>query len=124
MFGADPPQYPPGYDPRTVETKANIKFNLGDVEGAQMAYQQALLDWVDDAREASSGDADPATPMGQAIADLWISFANLNRKANKVGAGAQLVAISFISLRDLLALSNTLMLFVTSFLTPLFCSFS
>ena len=74
-------QYPPGYDPRTVESTANIKYNLGDIEGAQMAYQQALLDWVDHAREATDADA---ADMAQAVADLWIGFANLNRKANKV----------------------------------------
>ena len=45
-----------------------------------MVYQQALLDWVDDARESSSADTEG---MKRAVADLWINFAALNRKANR-----------------------------------------
>ena len=56
---SDPaPRYPPGHDPRTVESSADIKFNLGDIDGAKMVYQQALLDWVDDARESASADTE------------------------------------------------------------------
>ena len=74
------PQYPPGHDPRTVESSADIKYNLGDIDGAKMVYQQALLDWVDDARESSSADTEG---MKRAVADLWINFAALNRKASR-----------------------------------------
>jgi len=74
------PQYPPGHDPRTVESSADIKYNLGDIDGAKMVYQQALLDWVDDARESSSANTEG---MKRAVADLWIDFAALNRKSNR-----------------------------------------
>jgi len=45
-----------------------------------MVYQQALLDWVDDARESASADTDG---MKRAVGDLWIGFAALHRKANR-----------------------------------------
>lgn len=79
---SDPaPRYPPGHDPRTVESSADIKFNLGDIDGAKMVYQQALLDWVDEARESASADTEG---MKRAVADLWIGFASLSRKANRL----------------------------------------
>ena len=71
------------HNPETIIQQANEKYNNNDLEGAQMVYQSALLEWQDD---ASFGVSDPATVqhISEGIATLWIEFANLNRKAEMV----------------------------------------
>jgi hypothetical protein len=76
------------YDPNVIiqqanEVYANKKENL---ESAQMIYQGALLDWVDDTREMeNSGRQDiDIQHVKDAIATLWIAYAHLNQLAEKV----------------------------------------
>lgn len=68
------------YDPDVIVKGAEAKRDANDIAGAQMLYQQALLDWVDDAREGTDLGLDP-TRMREAIATLWIAYANLSRQA-------------------------------------------
>lgn len=51
-----------------------------------MVYQTALLDWVDD---ATFGSPDKKQELSEAIATLWVEYANLNRKANLVKAATE-----------------------------------
>ena len=67
------------HDPETVIQEANIKFVADDLQGAQMAYQSALLTWVDD---ATFGSPSQKQHISSAIATLWIAYADLNRRAN------------------------------------------
>lgn len=71
------------YDPNVIIQEANEKFAQSELENAQMAYQSALLDWVDDAREMENSGKD-ITALRDSIATLWIEYAKLNRKANMV----------------------------------------
>lgn len=67
------------HDTDTVIRDADAKFAAKDLEGARMVYQSALLDWVDDAREGSGGEA--LNLLGDKITSLWIAYANLNKRA-------------------------------------------
>lgn len=73
------------YDPNTIIQNANEIYaqNNKNLEEAQMCYQSALLDWVDDAREMENNGQDVST-MKDAIATLWIEYARLNSNANMV----------------------------------------
>ena len=73
------------YDPNTIIQNANEIYaqNNKNLEEAQMCYQSALLDWVDDAREMENNGQD-VTAMKDAIATLWIEYAKLNYNANMV----------------------------------------
>lgn len=70
------------YDPNAIRQAAEEKFQKHqDIEGAQMIYASALLDWVDDAREGVQGvDSDQ---LREAIATLWLSYAHLNQRAKQ-----------------------------------------
>ena len=46
-----------------------------------MLYKEALLDWVDDAREGAGLDPEK---MKNAIADLWCGYADFYYKLKKV----------------------------------------
>jgi hypothetical protein len=77
------------YDTNAIIQQANEKFAQNELEAAQMIYQSALLDWVDDAREMENNDAGgdnskEISVLKDSIALLWIEYANLNRKANMV----------------------------------------
>lgn len=76
------------YNADAVIQEANGKFALGELENAQMAYQTALLDWVDDAREMENSGKD-ITLLRDSIATVWIEYAKLNRKANMVRLNVQ-----------------------------------
>ena len=49
---------PRNYDPNIIMKAADDKLTNGDVNGGQMLFQSALLDWVDDAREDMSHQQD------------------------------------------------------------------
>ena len=70
------------YDPHVIRQAADAQFAKNDIEGAQMVYASALLDWADDAREGVAG-VDP-DQLREAIATLWLSYANLNQRAKQV----------------------------------------
>ena len=69
------------YDPNTIISAADARLASGDLEGGQLVYQSALLDWVDHARESSSST--DTEPLKDAIATLWLSYANFLRKAKQ-----------------------------------------
>lgn len=73
------------YDPNTIINEANTSYNdnPNGLESAQMIYQSALLDWVDDAREMQNNNQDVSS-LKDAIALLWVEYAKLNKKANMV----------------------------------------
>ncbi len=76
------------YNPNTIINEANESFHNNDISNAQMTYQCALLDWVDDAREMmnnnSGGGVVDMKYLRDAIVLLWIEYAQLNQKANMV----------------------------------------
>ncbi len=64
--------YTRSYDPNIIIRAANDKLTAGDLTGGQTLFQSALLNWVDDAREGSTMDADS---LKEAIATLWVAYA-------------------------------------------------
>lgn len=73
---------PPQYNSQTVIDAADAKLQGEGVNAAQMVFQSELLDWVDDVTMGDMGDN-----MGivrEEIANLWLAYANLNRKSNLV----------------------------------------
>ena len=73
---------PRNYDPNIIMKAADDKLTNGDVNGGQMLFQSALLDWVDDAREDMSHQQDQ-DQMREAIATLWIAYTQFLRKAKQ-----------------------------------------
>jgi tetratricopeptide (TPR) repeat protein len=73
---------PRNYDPNIIMKAADDKLTNGDVNGGQMLFQSALLDWVDDARENISHQQDQ-DQMREAIATLWIAYTQFLRKAKQ-----------------------------------------
>lgn len=69
------------YDPNVIIQAAEEKRAQNDVNGAQMMFQSALLDWVDAAREGGVRDPDQ---VREAIATLWLAYAHFNQSANMV----------------------------------------
>jgi len=67
------------YDPNTIISAADARLASGDLEGGQLAFQSALLDWVDHARESATGDES----LRDAIATLWLAYAAYLRKAKQ-----------------------------------------
>ena len=65
---------PNKYDPNLIIQAADEKLEGNDFSGAQILFQSALLDWVDDAREGSGGD-DPEQ-LREAVATLWLAYAH------------------------------------------------
>jgi hypothetical protein len=66
------------YDPNAIIASANERFHAdGDLEGASLIYQSALLTWEDDARETS----DPALP--ESVATLWLAYARFLSEAKQ-----------------------------------------
>lgn len=94
------------YNPNTIINEANESFLKNDIANAQMTYQCALLDWVDDAREMmnnneadnnnSSGGVVDMKYLRDAIVLLWIEYAQLNQKANMVRLSRWYFACVFI----------------------------
>ena len=70
------------YDPNAVIAAADARLAAGDLEGGQLVYQSALLDWVDIARE-SSGSTTANLPTKDAIGTLWLAYAQFLRKAKQ-----------------------------------------
>eukprot|EP00934_Nitzschia_sp_Nitz4_P005184 Nitzschia sp. Nitz4//scaffold175_size95217//87336//88934//NITZ4_004739-RA/size95217-processed-gene-0.60-mRNA-1//1//CDS//3329538987//5174//frame0 len=68
------------YDPNIVIQAANSKLAAGDLQGGQTLFQSALLTWVDDAREGASIHADS---LREAIATLWIAYAQYLQSAKQ-----------------------------------------
>ena len=69
------------YNPKKLISDADAKVLIGDIPGAEMLYKEALLDWVDDAREGAGLDPEK---MKNAIADLWCGYADFYYKLKKV----------------------------------------
>ena len=63
------------YDPNVIIAASEEKRKKGDMGGAEMMFQSALLEWVDDARE---GGVDPEF-LREAIATLWLAYADFFR---------------------------------------------
>jgi hypothetical protein len=63
------------YDPNVIIKAADDRLAANDLDGGQMLFQSALLDWVDDARENVRSSKDPEQ-MREAIATLWIAYAH------------------------------------------------
>ncbi|CAB9526530.1 expressed unknown protein [Seminavis robusta] len=67
------------YDPNSIISAADARLTAGDLSGGTLAFQSALLTWVDDAREASV----PNEALNDAIATLWLAYAQFLRKAKQ-----------------------------------------
>lgn len=69
------------FDPNVIIQAAEEKRRQNDINGAQMMYMSALLNWVDAAREGGVRDPEQAR---EAIATLWLALAHFNQSANMV----------------------------------------
>jgi hypothetical protein len=69
------------FDPNAIIQAAEERGKQNDLNGAQMMFQSALLNWVDAAREGGVSDADQAR---EAIATLWLAYAHFNQSHNMV----------------------------------------
>ena len=69
------------FDPSIIIRAADEKRKTNDINGAQMIFMSALLDWVDSAREGQVSNPDQ---VREAIATLWIAYAHFNQSANMV----------------------------------------
>ena len=93
------------YDAQTVIDEANAKLQEGEggVNAAQMVYQSALLDWVDDV--TMGGDmGDGLNSVREEIVKLWLAYADLNRKSNKVSVKEDLFYLLLVRCISLLRL--------------------
>jgi hypothetical protein len=72
------------FDPSVIIRAADEKRKTNDINGAQMIFMSALLDWVDSAREGQVSNPDQ---VREAIATLWIAYAHFNQSANMVSSG-------------------------------------
>ena len=68
------------YDPNAIISAADARLASGDLEGGQLVFQSALLDWVDHARESTGGGTEE---MRDAIVSLWLAYAHFLRKAKQ-----------------------------------------
>jgi len=82
------------FNPQLIINQANEQVKENDVAGAQMTYQSALLDWVDDIRElsASTESAESLFRMNEAVATLWIEYAKLVQRGHDGNGGENVVA--------------------------------
>jgi hypothetical protein len=71
---------PSKYDPNAIIMAAEERREQGDITGAHMIFESALLDWADDARE---GAIDP-DQMQEAIATLWLGYAEFHKTCKMV----------------------------------------
>lgn len=69
------------FDPTIIIRAADDKRKNNDLNGAQMIFMSALLDWVDSAREGQVSNPDQ---VREAIATLWIAYAHFNQSTNLV----------------------------------------
>jgi hypothetical protein len=74
---------PSKYDPNAIILAAEEKREQSDIQGAHMIFESALLDWADDAREGTSIDPDQ---MQEAIATLWLGYAEFHKTSKMVSA--------------------------------------
>ena len=76
------------YDSRAVIALAESKLRGGGggISEAQTVYQSALLDWVDDVTmgDVSEYDESSRANIVDEIVELWLGYANLNRRSNLV----------------------------------------
>lgn len=75
-------EVPPQYNSQTVIESAEAKLQEEGINAAQTVFQSALLDWVDDVTMGDMGENMDAI-RGE-IVNLWLAYANLNRKSNLV----------------------------------------
>mmetsp|Transcript_18022 Transcript_18022/g.37921 ORF Transcript_18022/g.37921 Transcript_18022/m.37921 type:complete len:91 (+) Transcript_18022:169-441(+) len=80
------------YNAQTVIDAAEAKLQKEGVNAAQMVFQSALLDWVDDVTMGDMGDA-MGSVRGE-IAKLWLAYANMNRRSNLVSPPPILLLIN------------------------------
>mmetsp|Transcript_38888 Transcript_38888/g.93539 ORF Transcript_38888/g.93539 Transcript_38888/m.93539 type:complete len:567 (-) Transcript_38888:354-2054(-) len=71
---------PPQYNSQTIIDAAEAKLQDDGVNAAQIVFQSALLDWVDDVTMGDMGSNIDA--IREEIANLWMAYAKLNRKSN------------------------------------------
>ena len=72
---------PPQYNSQSIINTAEETLQTSGVNAAQTVYKSALLDWVDD---VTMGDSVDKESVRGEIANLWLAYANLNRRSNLV----------------------------------------
>ena len=75
-------EIPPQYNSQTIINDAESKLQKEGVNAAQMVYQNALLEWVDDVTMGDMGE-NLEVVKGE-VAKLWLAYANLNRRSSLV----------------------------------------
>ena len=72
---------PPQYNSQSIIHTAEETLQTSGVNAAQTVYKSALLDWVDD---VTMGDTIEKETVKGEIANLWLAYADLNRRSNLV----------------------------------------
>ncbi len=72
---------PPQYNSQSIINTAEETLQKSGVNAAQTVYKSALLDWVDD---VTMGDTIDKEAVRGEIANLWLAYADLNRRSNLV----------------------------------------
>ena len=72
---------PPQYNSQSIIHTAEETLQTSGVNAAQTVYKSALLDWVDD---VTMGDTIEKETVKGEIANLWLAYADLNRRTNLV----------------------------------------
>lgn len=62
------------HDPNLIIQAAEDKKAAGDLQGAQMLFEGALLEWGDEAREGAGGDQ-----LREALATLFLAYGDFHR---------------------------------------------
>jgi hypothetical protein len=74
--------YSQQHDPNLIIQAAEEKRSAGDLSGANLLFESALLEWGDEAREGIGGE-----PLRDALANLWLAYADFHR-SNKAWKSA------------------------------------
>ncbi|KAK1741694.1 hypothetical protein QTG54_007267 [Skeletonema marinoi] len=70
---------PPQYNSQSIINTAEETLQTSGVSAAQTVYKSALLEWVDD---VTMGDTIDKESVKGEIANLWLAYADLNRRSN------------------------------------------
>jgi len=66
--------YAQQHDPNLIIQAAEEKKAAGDLSGAHMLFESALLEWGDEAREGVGGEQ-----LRDALTTMWLAYADFHR---------------------------------------------
>lgn len=72
------------YNAQIIIDAATKKLQAEGINAAQTIFQSALLDWVDDVTMGDRMDTEDAHRVRNEIVELWLAYADLNKRSNLV----------------------------------------